>query len=74
MTDIRSWNYTQLPKGIYAAHVRKHGSWDGWFLFRAFPNSGSNCLEYVSQDENDVIAKAESFVRGERDPAIYSAS
>jgi len=71
--DIRSWNYTQLPKGIYSAHVRKH-NWDGWFLFRAYPNSGSTCLEYISQDVNDVLAKAETFVRGEKSRAIYSAS
>jgi hypothetical protein len=71
--DIRNWNYTQLPKGIYAAHVRKH-NWDGYFLFRAYPNVGSSCLEYISTDLHDVLAKAESFVNGERDPAIYSAS
>jgi hypothetical protein len=71
--NIREWNYTQLPKGIYAAQVRKH-HWEGCFLFRAFPDRGSVCFEYVSEDLQDVLAKAEAFVRGETHPAIYSAS
>ena len=73
MTDIRSWNYTQLPKGVYCAYVREH-HWEGHYIFRAHPDSGGFCWEFISENLQEVLDRAEAFSHGVKDPAIYSAS
>ena len=69
------WNksYNELPKGFYTAEVRDH-VWDGYYLFRAYPDRGTCCLEYVSTNLQEVLDRAEAFSHGVKDSAIYSAS
>jgi hypothetical protein len=77
MITIWHKDYTELEragiKGIYSAYVRPH-HWEGWWMFRAHPNRGDCCLEYRSQDKDDVLLKAEQWFKGEEPDGIYSAS
>ena len=73
MASYWNKNYNELPKGFYTAEVRDH-AWPGHYLFRAYPDRGSNCLEFVSENLQEVLDRAEAFSHGVKDPAIYSAS
>jgi hypothetical protein len=66
-------NYNELPPGVYTACVRKH-HWEGYYIFRALPSSGSFCWEFISTDLQQVLDRAEAFSHGVKDDAIYTAS
>lgn len=73
MQTLWEKNYNELPAGVYSAYVRKH-HWPDWFMFRAHPSRGDWCWEFKSKDQNECIAKAEAFARGEKDDEIYTSS
>jgi hypothetical protein len=70
-------NYAELAAAgramYYSAEVRDH-HWDGVFLFRAYPNSGSVCQEATSEDKDELVKLAERWLAGEKLEAVYSAS
>lgn len=67
-----SWNYTELPSGMYSASLSGE---EGRWLFRAHPNRGDWCIELIEADLSVMEAKIESFLAGEPNIAgMYSAS
>jgi hypothetical protein len=77
MERIWEKNYIELAKagrkGIYAAYVGPH-AWDGWWVFRAYPERGDHCTEFLSEDKELVLTKAEQWFKGEMPEGIYSAA
>lgn len=71
--ELPVWNYTQLPKGVYSASVRKH-HWEGHWIFQAFPDRGDWCWEFISDNLQEVLDRAEAFAHGVKDDKIYCAS
>ena len=69
------WNksYNELPKGFYTAEVRDH-VWDGYYLFRAYPDWRTCYLGYVSTNLQDPGSEPERSRTGWKVSAIYSAS
>ena len=70
-------NYDDLAKAnrpsFYSAEVRDH-HWPGCIVFRAYPNQGDHCVEFIGQDKDHVIALAERWVNGEMPEGFYSAA
>lgn len=77
MTQHWKKNYAELADagraGYYSAEVRDH-HWDGVYLFRAYPNSGSVCQEATSENKDELVKLAERWLAGETLDAVYSAS
>lgn len=74
---IWSKNYQELEAAgraaFYSADVRPH-FWEGQWMFQALPHRGDWCCEFLSNDRDEVVAKAEQWLAGEMPQGFYSAS
>jgi hypothetical protein len=59
--------------GFYSAEVRAH-HWPGCVVFRAYPQSGDHCTEFIGQDDKHVTELAERWLAGEMPEGFYSAA
>jgi len=67
-----SWNYSELPEGIYSADVSPFGE---RFMFRACPNRGDHCIEGIFKTEEQASKVGVRFAAGEKGIAgLYSAA
>lgn len=68
-----SWNYTELPEGMYSACVLPTGP--GNWVFTAYPNRGDHCIERICGDRQQLQNEIERWIAGEHNIAgWYSAA